>query len=231
MKIIMQKDSVTGAVTYIYEEEPKELTLEEKQKEEKWHNEFMDSIKIHNQFMHRLLTSFWSLDNIEFNETWDTVFNEYSENKIKNNSENKKDKDIVHDFKSSFIRSFIESMHREENQKSLIKNTFQVHEMWSSQLNENVFILLVWQMNFKEQALLLLENNSCDYSGEIYEHIQQEFIRDFRQRDLPLSLGEKDKILEEEKINFLQIQKTYCTFKKLNDKLTLKNIKSKSNKI
>lgn len=230
MEIIVHKDPVTGHLTYEYKEKPKELSLKEKEKEEKFFNEIMESSRVHNEFMHRLTTSFWTLDKIEFKNTWETVLKEYTENREMKDSEKTK-KDIQHDFKSAFICSFIDSMHRAENQKYFKENTYQVHDVWDSQLNGDIFILLSWQLDFKEQALLLLEQNSCDYSAEVYEHIEKEFIRDFRQRDLPLSLGEKKQILEEEKNNFLQIQKNYCTFKKLNDKLIPKNIKSKAGKI
>lgn len=230
MEIIVHKDPVTGILTYEYKEEPKELTLEEKEKEDKWFNDIMESSRIHNEFMHRLTTSFWSLNKITFKDTWKNVFTEYLRTiQIKNSEKTKKE--IQHDFKSSFIRSFIDSIHRKENQKLLKEHIYQVHDIWSSQLNGDILILLTWQMDFKEQALLLLEKNSCDYNADIYEHIEKEFIKDFRQYDLPLNLSEKRKILDEEKITFLQIQKTYCTFKKLNDKLVPKNIKIKSGKI
>lgn len=230
MKITVHSDPSTGQLIYEYKEEPKKLTPEEKEKEDAWFNDIMESSKIHNQLMHRLIDSFWTLNIQNFYNTWNEVFKEYHENK-KLNHESKTEKEIIHDFKSSFVTAFINSMHSENNINSLKDNIHETFSVWDSQLNGEVFILLVWQLNLKEHALSLLEKTSCNFNSEIYDYVQQTFIKDFRQRELPLDSMEKKEILEEEKINFLQIQKTYCTFKKLNDQLIPKNTKSKSNKI
>lgn len=234
MKITVLKDSTTGLVTYEYHEEPKELSPKEKEKEEKWHNELMNSVKIHNEFMHRLISAFWSLEITTFEQVWKTVFKEYSQIKELNpqdNTQEKKEHKIEQDFKKSFLKSFVDSLNNKEKKHLFKENLEQVFNVWNNQLNTDVLILLTWQMDFKEQALKLLETNSCDFSADSYEYIYKEFIKDFRRNDLPISIGETEKILEEEKNNFLQIQKTYSSFKKLNDKLVDKNIKLKPAKI
>lgn len=228
MQILIQKDLITGIETVTCINEPVELSKEEKEKEEKLWNSMLESMRVHNQFMNKVIESFWSLDVENFSETWNSVFKDYMAYK-EATKENESDK-VENDFKKSFVSKFVDSLSNKEKQNLFKNNLEQIFSIWSSQLNPEFFPLLVWQMNFKEQSLTLLEKVSCNFSSDNYDYIYDNFIKDFR-RDLPLSVVEKENILSEEKSNFLQIQKTYCTFKKLNDKLVDKNNKSKFSKI
>lgn len=233
MQFLIQKDPITGIETIISINEPVEVSVEVSKKEQEKNDKFLsyifESMKIHNQFMHTIIESFWSLDIENFSETWNSVFKDYMEHK-KATKENVSDK-VENDFKKSFVSKFVDSLCNKTEQNLFKSNPEQIFSIWSSQLKPELFPLLLWQMNFKEQSLIILEKVSCNFTADNYDYIFDTFIKDFRRNDLPLNLVEKDNILSEEKSNFLQIQKTYCTFKKLNDKLVDKNNKSKPSKI
>lgn len=229
MQIFINKNSITGVETITYVEEPEKIIEKEQKKKDIFLEELLESITIHNQFMHRIIESFWSLDVTNFSETWNTISKEYMDYKMtthKNESE-----DVKNDFNKSFISKFVDSISNKDNQNLLKNNIDDVSTIWNSQLNPQLLPLLIWQMNFKEQALTLLEKTSCEFTSEQYTYIYEEFIKKFRLNDLPLNSVEKDDIIKEEQTNFLEIQEKYCTFKKLNDKLISKNIKTKNVKI
>lgn len=229
MQIVIKLDPITGIETLTYIEEPKKISKEEQEKNNDFLKDILESLQIHNQFMHRIIESFWSLDVTNFSETWNTISKEYMDYKMttrKNESE-----DVKNDFNKSFISKFVDSISNKDNQNLLKNNIVDVSTIWNSQLNSQLLPLLMWQMNFKEQALTVLETTSCEFTPEQYTYVYEEFIKNFRRNDLPLNSVDKDNILNEEQSNFLEIQKKYCTFKKLNDKLIDKKMKTKHIKI
>lgn len=147
----------------------------------------------------------------------------------------KSNKDITDDdisdkssksLKEGFIKSFVNSLYGENDKKLLKNNLDKVLDSFSTVFNNQLLPLLLWQLDFKKESLKLLENISSSFTIEQYDYIYDKFVKDFRRNDLPLSIVEKDAILNEEKIEFIQIQKNYCTFTKLNSSLSAK----KSNK-
>lgn len=230
---IFIKNPLSGVVTVSYTEEPKQQTLskEQQEKDDSFWDDMMNSIITHNTFMHTIIESFWLLDDIHFSETWATVYKQYVEYKKSSHDNQPEDENIHYEFEKSFLSKFIESIDNKNNQKSIQKNPHKVLDVWKTKLNPDLFSLLLWQMDFKKQSLIILETMPSDITEELYTNIYNTFVKNFRDNKLPLRSSEKEHILSEEKINFLQIQKQYCTFKKLSNNLINKNIKTKYIKI
>jgi hypothetical protein len=185
-----------------------------------------------NDVQKTLIDEFWNLNPQQF----ENIFHQLVQKKIKIDKKYfKSNKDITDDdisdkssksLKEGFIKSFVNSLYGENDKKLLKNNLDKVLDSFSTVFNNQLLPLLLWQLDFKKESLKLLENISSSFTIEQYDYIYDKFVKDFRRNDLLLSIVEKDAILNEEKIEFIQIQKNYCTFTKLNSSLSAK----KSNK-
>lgn len=230
MQITVHKDPVTGLITHTYvEDTPVELSPEEKEKDEKFWEDMFDSNRKYNQRKKNLHENFWKLNSKNFQEVFNTLFEDYKTTaKVENNED--KEENLNREFKKSFIEAFVDSLREEKNIKKLKKNLPKVLQLWEVVINPQILTVILWQMDFKEQSLKLLENNPCEVKADLYDYMY-DFVKEFRKNKLPLNSVERDNILNEEKNNFLHIQNKYNTFKKINDKLVEKNIKTKHKKI
>lgn len=232
MQITVHKDPVTGLVTHTYIEDmpvTQELSPEEKAKEKKFWEDMLESSRKHNERKKHLQKNFWKLNSSAFEKFYDNTYEEYYK-QIQTEDDDKKPEKIEQDFKKSFIEAFIDSLHEDKNKKLLKKNLAKVVESWEKQINPKVLVLMLWQLDFKEQSLTLLETMPCDFDNKHYDYFY-DFVKDFRKDSLPLSSREIEALLNEEKTTFLHIQDKYCNYKKINDKLVEKNIKTKHKKI
>lgn len=233
MQIIVHKDLTTGLVTHTYiEDTPVELSPEEKKKNDDFWDNIFESTKNDNLRKKNLQESFWELNPEKFTLNFNNIYNNYCQERNEDNKKNesKSSENVDKDFKRTFINAFVDSLSDKENQKKLKNHLEKVHEVWNTAINPQILTILLWQMDFKEQSLKLLETIPSNFNSEQYDYLY-DFVKDFRSRQLPLSSLERDNILSEEKSNYLQIQNKYNTFKKLNDKLVEKNIKIKPKKI
>ena len=227
-KIEMQKDPITGIETLIIINEPEPLSEEEKKKNKDFWDEIFESSARHNKRMHLLTNSFWTLDTDNFTKLWDELFKEHFNDKDRTSNDLEK---VERDFKVSFLKKIVETCSDKEHKNQILHNYENMLKPWNTQFSNSILITLFWQIDFKETALSLLKNNPCNLSIEQYDYLYSEFCKEFRRNDLPLSITEKDTILENEKTNFLQIQKTYSLFKNLEDKLPEKLFNPKKSKI
>lgn len=230
MQIIVHQDPATGLVTHTYiEDTPVEISPEEKKKDDDFWDNIFESTKNDNLRKKTLQESFWELNPEKFTLTFNNIYHNYCQEK-KDDNNTTDIENLDKDFKRIFIDAFIDSLFDKDNQTKLKNNLEKVHEVWDTVINPKILTTLLWQMDFKEQSLKLLETTPSNFNSEQYDYLY-DFVKEFRSRQLPLSSLEKDNILSEEKSNYLQIQNKYNTFKKINDKLVEKNIKTKHKKI
>lgn len=195
-------------------------------------DELLNGMAETNAVQKTLIDEFWNLNPQQFENTFHQLVQKKIEIDQKYFKSNKEitDNDISDksskSLKEGFIKSFVSSLYGENDKKLLKNNLDKVLDSFSTVFNNQLLPLLLWQLDFKEQSLKLLENCSCSFTIEQYDYIYDKFSKDFRRNDLPISVVEKDNILNEEKLEFIQIQKNYCTFNKLNNSLSTK----KSNK-
>ncbi len=214
---------------YIHEDEENKNN---NRKNDKIFDELLNGMAETNAVQKILIDEFWNLNPQQFEKT----FHQLIENKIKIDQKYfKSNKDLTDDdirdksaksLKEGFIQSFVNSLYGENDKKIVKNNLDKVLDSFSTIFNNELLPLLLWQLDFKEQSLILLENISSFFTIEQYDYIYDKFTKDFRRNELPLSIVERDAILNEEKLEFIQIQKNYCTFNKLNNSLSAK----KSNK-
>lgn len=232
MEILLKKKSVDMKENITYLEQDPVICKDEEIRTNKFIDDLLLIQKIHNQFSARLLNSFWSLNDNKFKKTWNEVLIDYKKYRKSDEKKlEKSDKDLEFDFKKNFIRDFVCAFQNKEKETFLKDNLNEVVKAWGKVLNSGILVTILWQMNFKEASMTLLKTVPCKFKQEQYEYIYDEFVKNFTRHDLPINITEKNELLNQEMLNFIVIQDKYTTFKKINDKLIIKNVVIKSLKI
>lgn len=169
-----------------------------------------------NKIFHKLTLSIWNPHTTvkDFTQLLENQYSSYVElnkNYLNDYYETEETKKM---FSKELLKKFIDSVY--DHEKKLEHHFSHIYELLHSQY-KTVLPLLFYQLDFKKEAILLLEKEKPNYSSEQYDYFFKHYCKEYRKtifRNTSFDFVQLDKILEKEKSIFLNIQHVYQNIEK-----------------